>query len=35
LAWSLAAELAWVAVFFVAARSAFQFGVRHYSGFGG
>ncbi len=35
LAWGLAVQLAWVAAFFVAARSAFRFGVRHYSGFGG
>ncbi|MGA2033487.1 MAG: ABC-2 family transporter protein [Thermoguttaceae bacterium] len=35
LLWGLAVQLGWVVFFIVAARTAFHYGVRHYSGFGG
>ena len=35
LVWGLAMQLAWLAFFIVASRTAFHFGVRRYSGFGG
>jgi ABC-2 type transport system permease protein len=35
LVWGLAMELAWLVFFIVASRTAFYFGVRRYSGFGG
>jgi ABC-2 type transport system permease protein len=35
LAWGLAMQFAWLVIFIVASRTAFRFGVRRYSGFGG
>lgn len=35
LAWALAVEALWVALFFMAARTLFHYGVRRYSAFGG